>query len=188
MIYGCVRPASTSGDDGELTPFIEIEEPERLSRSDGFRVVGMSANFAARRRLFESIGAFDENLGCGGPLPGGEDFDLAYRTYRSGSVIMLRPDIAVLHDGRRERSEWPNLIRDYGIGDGAFYSKHVRCGDPYALFLLSQRLVNMGSRVIAKRVLRRPGHEHLYVRGVLSGVRHGLKLKVDRTARRYVTP
>ena len=187
MVYGCVRPASTAGDDAELTPYCDIEAPERLSRSDGFRVFGMSANFAARRRLFSTIGGFDENLGCGGPLPGGEDFDLAYRTYRTGSVILLRPEVSVLHDGRRERSEWPTLIRNYGIGDGAFYSKHVRCGDGYAMLLLSRRLLNMGTRVVAKRLLRRRGDERLYLRGLLIGVREGLKFKVDRHARQYVS-
>ena len=97
----------------------------------------MGANFAVRRRLFDAIGGFDERLGCGGPLRAGEDFDFAYRTYRSGAAILLRPDVSLLHDGRRERSEWPGLVRNYGIGDGAFYSKHIRCGDWRAMQMLS---------------------------------------------------
>jgi glycosyltransferase involved in cell wall biosynthesis len=183
LMYGPVRPFHP-GDP--LTPFLDLKKTERLSRADGFRIVGMGANFAVRRRLFDAIGAFDVNLGAGGPLCAGEDFDFAYRTYLSGSVILLRPEVSVLHDGHRDLVEWPRLIRNYGIGDGAFYSKHVRCGDLRATRMLSGRIATMAARVAAKRVLRRPGNENIYLRGLLSGIRQGLSFSIDRGARNYV--
>jgi glycosyltransferase involved in cell wall biosynthesis len=186
LLYGCVAPLPDE-DNPYLTPFLKIETVERLSRTDGFRVIGMGANFAARRRLFDAIGGFDERLGCGGPLCAGEDFDFAYRTYRSGAVILLRPDVSLLHDGRRERSDWPGLVRNYGIGDGAFYSKHIRCGDLRAMQMLSGRVARMGTRVAAKRIIGQWTDEDSYLRGLLTGVKEGLRFRVDRRSRQYVT-
>ena len=117
---------------------------------------GMGANFAARRRLFTRVGEFDVILGGGGPLKSSQDYDLAYRTYRAGSVILLRPEVTLRHDGRREAEDWPALLTAYGIGDGAFYSKHVRCRDPYALWLLTRRLVDAFARVIVRAVRAPP--------------------------------
>ena len=118
----------------------------------------MGANFAARRSLFERAGTFDEMLGGGGPLKSSQDFDLAYRAYRRNAVILLRPEIIVRHDGRREREDWPALLRAYGFGDGAFYSKHVRCRDPYRCMARSEELYRSGRQIsFAKSALgRRP--------------------------------
>jgi glycosyltransferase involved in cell wall biosynthesis len=185
LLYGRVVPATDQ--QTELTPLLELPRPERLSRKDGFRVIGMGANFAARRRLFTGIGGFDEILGGGGPLCSSQDYDLAYRAYRAGSVILLRPEVSLSHDGRREEQDWPALLRNYGVGDGAFYSKHVRCGDVYALWLLTRRVSRQTFRTVYKRVLRRGGTgETTYLRGFFKGIRDGLKFGVDSNAKLYV--
>ena len=36
---------------------------------------------------------FDEVLGGGGPLRSSQDYDLAYRAYQAGGVILLRPEV-----------------------------------------------------------------------------------------------
>ena len=184
LLYGQVVPAYQDAESG-LTPSLPITEPTRLSRKDGFRVFGMGANFAARRRLFTRVGQFDEILGGGGPLKSSQDYDLAYRTYRSGSVILLRPEVTLRHDGRREAEDWPALLTAYGIGDGAFYSKHVRCRDPYALWLLTRRLTDAFGRVLVRAVLRRRPNGGQYARGMLVGIRDGFKFGVDRQTRLY---
>jgi hypothetical protein len=180
-----VVPAHPEGDGTALTPSLLISEPARLSRRDGFRVFGMGANFAARRRLFDAIGGFDEILGGGGPLRSSQDFDLAYRTYRAGRVILLRPEVTLRHDGRREAEDWPTLLLNYGIGDGAFYTKHVRCRDPYALLLLTRRLGRTGLSHLVQRARRRHGAGGSYVRGMLVGIRESFDFGVDRDARLY---
>jgi glycosyltransferase involved in cell wall biosynthesis len=186
LLYGRVVPASYQRDDAKLTPTLEIAEPTRLSRRDGFRVFGMGANFAARRRLFSGIGGFDEILGGGGPLRSSQDFDLAYRAYRAGSVILLRPEVTLSHDGRRDTEDWPTLLMNYGIGDGAFYSKHVRCGDVYAFWLLVRRVARQSGRSVMKRTLGRGGRgEATYLRGFARGIRDGFKFRVDAPARLY---
>jgi glycosyltransferase involved in cell wall biosynthesis len=186
LLYGQVVAKPTASDDDSVTPTLAFPRAERLSRRDGFRVIGMGANFAARRRLFNRIGGFDEALGGGGPLRSSQDFDLAYRAFRAGSVILLRPEVTLIHDGGREPEDWPALLRNYGIGDGAFYSKHVRCGDMYALVLLVRRFASIGARTLIKRVYgKRPSS--YYLAGILIGIREGFRFSVDRTQRRYAS-
>jgi glycosyltransferase involved in cell wall biosynthesis len=185
LMYGQVFAAYPENGGEALTPALRIDKPERLDRVNGFRVFGMGANFAARRSLFERAGTFDEALGSGGRLKSAEDFDLAYRAYRRNAVILLRPEITVRHDGRREREDWPALLRNYGFGDGAFYLKHVRCRDPYAAWLVTKFFTYVSAKFIVKHALgRRPAEIH-YLSGFVQGVRGGLKLGVDRATRLY---
>jgi GT2 family glycosyltransferase len=186
LLYGQVVAAGPTSDDVQKTPALEIPTAQRLSKADGFKVFGMGANFAARRRLFASIGGFDTVLGGGGPLRSAQDFDLAYRAYRGGHVILLRPEVSLRHDGRRESEDWPALLLAYGTGDGAFYTKHIRCRDPYALWLLLKQVGGTMARWVAKTVLGRKPTSMYYVRGVLSGIRGSFKFKVDRATRMYV--
>jgi GT2 family glycosyltransferase len=185
LLYGQVLPAYPENDGEALTPFLRIEKPQRLDRVNGFRVFGMGANFAARRSLFERAGTFDEMLGGGGPLKSSQDFDLAYRAYRCSAPILLRPEVVVRHDGRREREDWPTLLRAYGFGDGAFYSKHVRCRDPYAAWLAAKNLGVASAKLIAKRAIGRRPAEFDYLSGFVQGVRGGLKFGVDRSTLLY---
>ena len=128
---------------------------------------------------------FDEVLGGGGPLKSSQDFDLAYRAYRRNAAIILRPEVIVRHDGRREREDWPALLRAYGFGDGAFYSKHVRCGDPYAMWLAAKNFITLSAKFVAKRALGRQPAEIDYLLGFVQGVRGGLKFGVDRATLLY---
>jgi GT2 family glycosyltransferase len=184
LLYGQVVAKPSEPTPGAMTPSFEFAEAQRLVGRDGFKITGMGANFAARRRLFDRIGGFDEALGGGGPLRSSQDFDLAYRAFRAGSVTLLRPEVTLIHDGRREPEDWPVVLRNYGIGDGAFYSKHVRCGDVYALFLLVRKISSVGTHLAAHALLgRRPQPQ--YFTGVFAGIREGLKFDVDRRQRRY---
>jgi GT2 family glycosyltransferase len=193
LLYGQVVAKPADSTDGSAaftreltlhTPMLQFSQPERLSRRDGFRIIGMGANFAARRRLFDRIGGFDEVLGGGGPLRSSQDFDLAYRAFRAGSVILLRPEVTLIHDGGRELGDWGELLRTYGIGDGAFYSKHVRCGDMYALMLLVRKVAWQGMGSVIKPLMgQRPTRQ--YLAGIFIGIRDGLKFSIDKPRRRY---
>jgi hypothetical protein len=145
----------------------------------------MGANFVARRSLFERTGTFDEMVGGGGLLKSSQDFDLAYRAYRRNAAILLRPEVIVRHDGRREREDWPALLRAYGFGDGAFYSKHVRCRDPYAAWLAAKQFGALSAKVVIGRALGRRHDEIDYLSGFVQGVRGGLEFGVDRATLLY---
>src|SRR5438045_2872879 len=82
-------------------------------------------------------GLSDEVLGGGGPLQASQDFDLVYRAFRRGDRTLLEPDVVVYHHGFRSHAEWPATVRSYGVGIGGFCLKHVRAGDPYAVWLLA---------------------------------------------------
>jgi len=186
MLYGQVLlPASLENSEGQV-PTLDIEEPRRLSRTDGFRIYGMGANFAVRRRLFQRIGGFDELLGGGAPLRSSQDFDFQYRAFVAGATTLLRPEVKVDHYGLRVGEQWPATLRAYGIGDGAFYSKHVRCGDLFALRLLALRVGRMVVREALIRLGVRPrGTQKFYLSGCLEGIRAGLHYPVDRHRRLY---
>jgi len=146
----------------------------------------MGANFAARRRLFERIGVFDEMLGGGGPLWSSQDYDFSYRAFHAGRVILLRPEVVIRHDGRRERDDWPALLLAYGSGDGAFYTKHVRCGDAYATWLLTRKFGRASAKWLFTLVTRRSGHDWPYFKGLMRGIRSSFRFDVDRSRRIYV--
>jgi glycosyltransferase involved in cell wall biosynthesis len=189
LLYGQVVAYLREADDPELTPALHFERPERIGRSASpFRVFGMGANFAARRRLFERAGPFDEVLGGGGALRSSQDFDLAFRAYRAGSIIALRPEVVIEHDGRREAVDWPSLLFAYGVGDGAFYSKHIRCRDALAMWIFARHLTTQFGKFAAKKVLGRRPDNWQYLKGMLVGVRDGRRFEIDRAARLYRQP
>jgi glycosyltransferase involved in cell wall biosynthesis len=188
LLYGRVEPLEI-GEGYNLTPHLDVPRSQRLGKDDDrYRVFGMGANFAARRRLFDRIGYFDEILGGGAPLKSAQDYDIAYRTYQGGGVILLRPEVTLRHDGRRERDEWLSLLFGYGHGDGAFYAKHVRCRDPLAAWMMARTFGRMTSRWVVKKLLgRRPG-DWMFIRGFVAGVIASMRFKVDRHARLYREP
>jgi glycosyltransferase involved in cell wall biosynthesis len=185
MLYGQVLlPESLVGCAGEV-PTLPIPRPRRLSRHDGFQIYGMGANFAARRRLFSRVGGFDEALGGGGPLRSSQDFDFQYRAYRAGATVLLWPAVKVDHYGLRSPEQWPATLRAYGVGDGAFYFKHVRCGDLFALGLLARQLGRLVAREALRSVRPRPS-QAMYLRSILEGIRESLRYPVDRGRRLYL--
>jgi GT2 family glycosyltransferase len=95
-------------------------------------------NFAVPRDAFEEIGQFDERMGVGTDLPGGEDNDFGYRLLRGGWRILYRPEPTVVHHAWRSVAERAALKRAYGIGQGAFYAKHLAAADPFIAYRFSR--------------------------------------------------
>ena len=189
LLYGQVLlPAALVGVAGEV-PTLPIERPRRLSWRQDFQIYGMGANFATTRRLFERLGGFDELLGGGGPLRSSQDFDFQYRALRAGATVLLCPDVRVDHYGVRTAAQWPATLRAYGVGDGAFYFKHVRCGDLFALSLLTRRLGRLAAReaLIALGLRRRPSLG-MYLRSCLEGIRESWRYPIDHEQRLYRRP
>ena len=172
--------------DGVIVPSLTWEKPERLIRGGKFKIWGMGANMAITRVMFEDVGGFDEALGGGGPLRSSQDFDFAYRTFLRGYAILLEPTVMVDHFGTRTADQWPDTMVNYGIGDGAFYSKHIRCGDMRALWLL---LKTYG--ISRARELRHSLRTGKYERGQYSinlvvGVQKAMPFGVDKRFRLFV--
>lgn len=189
LLYGQVMVPASLADRADDVPTLDIPNAWKANRSRGkFILYGMGANFGARRSLFRRIGYFDEILGGGGPLKSSQDFDLQYRAYISGVTTLFRPEVQIEHYGIRSPEQWTGTNRAYGTGDGAFWTKHIRCGDVYALRLLGAHLTRTAFRETLHRlhVRRRANSRVDYLRGVFAGIRASFGFPVDRRARMYL--
>jgi peptidoglycan/LPS O-acetylase OafA/YrhL/glycosyltransferase involved in cell wall biosynthesis len=187
MLYGQVMLPASLADRKDDVPTLPIFEPRKLSQRDGFYLYGMGANFAARRGLLERVGGFDEVLGGGGPLKSAQDYDLQYRVYLAGATVALRPEVQIDHYGLRSPEQWPATHVAYGTGDGAFYIKHIRCGDLFALRMALAQFGKLSVReVLHATGIRRRWSRKLYLQGFLNGVRNSFSYSVDRRSRMYV--
>jgi glycosyltransferase involved in cell wall biosynthesis len=184
MLYGQTLIAPELSQTEGVVPHFLIQEEVLLGGKGQFRVAGMGSDFAIRRELIQRVGAFDEILGGGGPLKSSQDFDFIYRAWRAGAVTLLSPDVSVDHYGLREGSDWIATLNAYGVGDGAFYMKHIRCGDLYALSLLMRKLVGLTIREIINPIRRKPSKSP-YLISCLKGVVMSLRYRVDRSSRLY---
>ncbi len=171
---------------GMVVPALTWERSERLHRSTAFKLWGMGANFAVRRTILPTVGGFDEVLGGGAPLCSAQDYDFAYRTYLKGFAILLEPTVMVDHYGTRTEEQWPSTLANYGIGDGAFYAKHVRCGDLRALRMLLSRYCLTMARQVKRQLLAGQLGTDRYARGLVIGVRSAMAFGVDKQFRLYV--
>jgi len=85
--------------------------------SEGYTDHITSANFAARREVFERHGFFDESF----PLPASEDPEISWRLSRQGVKIKYCPDVAVLHP---PRTNFFDFVRWQVVrGRGNYYFK-----------------------------------------------------------------
>ena len=92
------------------------------------------ANLTVRRWAHSRVGPFDEELGPGTPLRGGDDLDFVLRAARAGVPIRFLPGAVVRHSfGRRFGLRAAVALRTgYGIGHGAVAAKMTHMSDPGA--------------------------------------------------------
>jgi GT2 family glycosyltransferase len=188
LLYGQVLiPDSLKhkADEGTIVPSLTWEKSERLIKGGKFKIFGMGANMAITRAMVQKVGGFDEAMGGGGPLRSSQDFDFAYRTYLNGFAILLEPSVKVDHYGTRTKDQWPSTLVAYGIGDGAFYAKHIRCGDFLPLRLLAWNYTR--TRLREFRHFLRTGkiERDPYGSNLLTGVRAAQHFSIDKRFRVY---
>ena len=81
--------------------------------------VGHGANFAARRRVLEAVGGYDESLGPGARWRSGEDLELIDRLIAAGFGGRYEPSISGYHLQWRSSKDLLGLEWRYGLGQGA---------------------------------------------------------------------
>jgi glycosyltransferase involved in cell wall biosynthesis len=87
----------------------------------GVRMLGMiGANFTVRRNEFARVGGFDVAY----PVPGGEDYDLAFRLQGSGARADFISDAGVEHHYPVDTSALLRRWTTYGLGKETFARKH----------------------------------------------------------------
>jgi GT2 family glycosyltransferase len=154
IVTGRVEPAG----EGAVPTVIVARDPvvHRRPRLDGDDL--FPPNMAFPRSVVERIGYLDEHPSL---RLAGEDNDWAYRALRAGVPIVYDPAPAVVHVAWQPRSALPSIYRRYARGQGAFYGKHLRRGDPFI------------ARRAARDLLRAPW---LMLRAILSRNRELLAL------------
>jgi glycosyltransferase involved in cell wall biosynthesis len=184
MLYGQTLVGPELAHTPGVVPSFVISEERVLGQGLGFQVAGMGSNFAIQKSLISRIGGFDEALGGGGPLKSSQDFDFLFRAWRSGALTLLSPDVRVNHYGLRAGADWTATLKAYGVGDGAFYMKHVRCGDFYAMKLLAGIIFRGAAREIINPLRRKPS-KLAYLLSCLKGIGLSLRYNIDRNKRLY---
>lgn len=129
-------------------------------------------NVIVPRALFAELGLFDERLGVGTTIPGGEDNDFGYRLLQAGWTIAYRPEPVVTHAAWRTIAERSALKRAYGLGQGGFYAKHLARGDAFVAWRFGKDVVR-ALRATAGAFVRGRGAEGrghaAYLGGLFAG-------------------
>jgi glycosyltransferase involved in cell wall biosynthesis len=100
-------------------------EPEAI-KDDSLGNLILGCNMVMPRSIYVKVGDFDERLGAGTKLPGGEETDYIFRAYLAGVPVEYTPDLIVRHfHGRRRKEEGYKLFGNYFIGNGALYTKYL---------------------------------------------------------------
>lgn len=112
---------------GGFVPTVIIDGEAIVYQGNISKDVLASLNMALWRSAFDDAGLFDERLGPGTRFPAAEDSDLGYRLLRRGYRVIYAPDALLLH--RAWRNQLVRMRWDYGLGQGAYYAKHLPARD-----------------------------------------------------------
>jgi GT2 family glycosyltransferase len=141
--------------DAVIAPSLLEDGQEREHRRPAFRDVLFGNNMAIPAAVLHRVGPFDETLGPGTVWPAAEDNDLGYRLLRARVPIRYLPNLVVTHRSWRQARQQQGLFRDYGIGQGAFYGKHVRRGNLHMVARMARSLWDGGRDAAGAAVLGR---------------------------------
>jgi hypothetical protein len=94
-----------------------VENPLLVAR------VGAGANMAVRRSIAASVGWFDERLDAGTPTLSGGDHEVFTRILAAGYRIVYEPRAVSWHRHRRTFEELLQVVRGYGTGVYAMWTK-----------------------------------------------------------------
>ena len=132
VITGRVLP-SNEDDFRGYAPSTRSDEQMVIYKGRIDRDVLFTNNMAICRSVLKSIGGFDPNLGPGTPFPAAEDNDFAFRLLEAGYRIVYDPNVVIYHRAWRSKDEDLWLHWNYGLGQGAFYSKYFNFRDTHMI-------------------------------------------------------
>ncbi|NJR26506.1 MAG: glycosyltransferase, partial [Richelia sp. CSU_2_1] len=99
--------------------------------------VGVSGSMALRKSAIDSIGFFDEALGVGTPAKCGSDCEMFSRLLRAGYRLVYEPRAVSWHRHRRTKEELRNLLKAYGLGVYAFWTRLFVVNREYSVIQLA---------------------------------------------------
>ena len=124
VITGQVRGEGGAAAPSLITSTAEVRYTQPLRDRDPL----YTGNIGVAQAVFWRVGAFDEHPAL---WPAAEDNEWAYRALRAGVAIRYVPDAVVSHLDWRSASALADVARRYARGQGGFYGRHLRRGDPF---------------------------------------------------------
>jgi GT2 family glycosyltransferase len=163
--------ATESEVPGGFAPALVASEEPAVYVGRVRRDVLEAGNMAVPRAVMLELGGFDERLGPGTAFPAGEDNDMGLRLLAAGCTVRYVPAAAVHHRAWRGAGEYLPLRWRYGVGQGAYYAKHLSLRDGFMTTRFG-RLLRHHLWLALRRAPRspKPALGHLvYVAGALTG-------------------
>jgi GT2 family glycosyltransferase len=176
--------AAPDGVPGGFAPALVASEAPAEYQGRLRRDVLEAGNMGVHRATLLELGGFDEELGPGTGFPAGEDNDMGFRLLAAGCRIRYLPQAVIYHRAWRGPEEYLPLRWRYGIGQGAYYAKHLHLRDGYMAGRLARLLRHhlwLSLRRAPKEPTAAAGHL-VYVGGVLSGLARRLSRGRRRAA------
>lgn len=105
-----------------LEPFGVATDPLSPYRLSDFPA---GAQMALWRHWYDEIDGFDDAIGAGTLVRGGDDLDITSRLLIAGSRVALQPSALAWHDDDTTLESLPNKMYAYGTGLFGFLMKHL---------------------------------------------------------------
>lgn len=186
VVFGNVVPAPTAAQEGFVPGCLIAAEAVIDDLRQIARVSGTTACMAVRRRVWEALGGFDEQLGVGARLRSAEDLDFALRALLRGHRVLQTPAPEVEHRTPVPWRDRSAVIRRNWFGSGAAYAKCAKLAPvrtTVALARLGLRWRSGGSAV-AGTYGPRPDRGAMLA-GFAAGFAAGLVQPVDRRSQHF---
>jgi len=164
VLTGRVEP----GGEGAISAIKTLATPVTYTRPLLDGDVLFPPNMGFPMRVPERIGYFDEHPSL---RYAGEDNDWAYRALRAGVPIVYDPTMVVRHVAW-QRDILP-IYRRYARGQGAFYGKFLRRGDPFIARRAARDLLR-GPWLLARGLATRNHDLTAMGRGEVTGILPGI--------------
>ncbi len=126
-----------------LEPFGVATDPLAPYRLSDFPA---GAQMALWRHWYDEVGGFDDAIGAGTLVRGGDDLDITSRLLIAGSRVALQPSALAWHDDDTTLDSLPNKMYAYGTGLFGFLMKHLV--DPTSRPVLLRR-IPVGIKLVA---------------------------------------
>ncbi len=175
-------------NDWGWTPTYEPLEPLRVDSIGAFPLSGMmGANMVFRASALDAISGFDVILGPGAPLHSADDIDAVYRVVVAGYRIAIDLEPSVIHFGlrRRENGEAARHLRLAYRSIGAYYAKHIRCGDQASATRFARQMRGASSRAPGNLVRNRGQLRVISPLMLALGAAESLRFGVNRATRQF---
>jgi GT2 family glycosyltransferase len=167
LLSGQVVPAAS---DVRLVPSVKVDPTPYDFTGEVHGGILFPNNMVLNRELVLAEGGFDE---CFRPSEAAEDNEFCYRWLRAGHRLRHEPELVVWHHDWRTPQQLERLYVAYARGQGFFYAKHLRRGDPKMLAYIA-RDVYYALRGFAAALVKRRAAWTDPRRGIPRGLPGGL--------------